>query len=93
MKILLFMMLFIVGCSSLMSTVELRGFQDRVYDFSTYPMITYKYCNKYMIFMSRTAKHCKEWKEDQIDITNKENFEKLKNAGFILAHERVIFME
>lgn len=93
MKILLVFMVFIAGCSTIMSSVDIRGLQDRVYDFAEYPMITYKYCNKYLIFMPRTSKYCREWKEDQMDITNKENFEKLKNAGFILAHERAVFME
>jgi len=92
MKVLLLSLIgLLIGCSVI--AIVPRGFVDRVYEFDEYPMVQFKYCSKYLFLMPQKPKFCREWKYDKIDISTKEGYSKFKDATFVLAHERLIFMQ
>lgn len=83
--------LFFLGCSSFIPAVTVRAFPDRLYKFDEYPFVKFRWCSKYKMLMPNKTKHCKEWSEDKIDISNPENFKKFKDANFILINEKSFF--
>ena len=52
-----------------------------------YGYVCYRYCSKYKIWHEHISRNCKEWTTDILDLNKKEDFIKLRDAGFILKVE------
>jgi len=50
-------------------------------------MFCHRRCNRYKVLRSHVGKNCSEWTTDILDMKEKEDFEKIKNANFILINE------
>lgn len=52
-----------------------------------YGYACYRYCTKYKFLHEHVSRNCKEWTTDILDMNKKEDFIKLRDAGFILKVE------
>lgn len=48
----------------------------------------FRYCSEYKTWHSHESKNCKVWTTDVVDLTNREDFLKFRNAGFVLVDEK-----
>jgi len=97
--LILFCVCFIAACSSLPSLV--LKFQDRRYrpcdereiasfrpDWNGEMLFCWRYCSKYRYWHSHISANCKVWTTDILE--TKEDFTKLRDAGFVLINEKRI---
>ena len=50
----------------------------------------HRQCVRYKLFRSHETQNCKDWKIYFLDMNNKDDFNQIKNAGFVLINESEI---
>lgn len=54
---------------------------------SDFGFACYRYCVRYKFLHSHVSRNCKIWETDTLDLSKKEDFAKLRDAGFVLRVE------